>query len=115
MPRDTYDLFQDPERGRFGDNEQREQYRDEYRGPGQDIHRKIKGRLVDLALIWHRETDQAVLLSNTGDPSRGVWLPKSLVVNIVWRGEPYRDKKGNPGRGCDVTLFEWKAKQAGLI
>lgn len=116
MPRDTFDMFQDPERGRFGDNEQRGERRDQYAGPGKGIHQgRGAAKLVDLAVIWHRSTNNAVLVSQSGDTARGVWLPKSLV-EIEWQGgQAYRDRAGKPARGAIITLPEWKAKQAGLV
>jgi hypothetical protein len=114
MPRDTYDMFSPPERGRFGENEQRQDRPDQYPAPGKAIGRGSHlGREIDLVLILHRETTGAVLVSQNGDESRGVWLPRSLI-KIEMLGKPVKDRHGKAARACQVTLPEWKAKQAGL-
>lgn len=39
----------------------------------------MKSDLVDLTLVIHHETDKAVLVSETGERSSAVWLPKSRI------------------------------------
>lgn len=54
---------------------------------------------VELTLHMHHETDDAYLLSDTGDDDDGVWVPKALVTKI----EPVRNDLYN------VTMLEWVA------
>ena len=60
---------------------------------------------IDLTLHLHHETPMAILVSETGDEKRAVWLPKSKC-----------DIEGK--RDSDiitVTLPEWLALKEGLI
>ena len=96
--RDTFDMFQEPERGRFGENEQRRQ------GP------KVTGTsdLQDLTLILKAQTSQAIGVIDPAKPSlnngKPIWLPKSQVE--IERGR---------GAMVTVTLPEWLARDKGLI
>jgi len=61
--------------------------------------------MIDLTLHLHHETPMAILVSETGDEKKAVWLPKSQC-----------DIEGK--RGSDsiiVTLPEWLALREGLI
>jgi hypothetical protein len=70
----------------------------------------------DFALIY--QTDDAILVSETGDESKAIWLPKSHI-------EMHRDGKTTQGIRKDgqkttwplvtVTIPEWLAKEKGLI
>jgi hypothetical protein len=64
MTRDTYDLFDRPGRGRFGDDEIR----------GND---SVRSDLVDLDLVLHHRTDKGLLVSRDGLEASAVWLPRS--------------------------------------
>lgn len=39
----------------------------------------MKSSLIDLTLAKHHETKLAILVSETGDASKAVWLPLSVV------------------------------------
>ena len=45
----------------------------------------IPGQLTCLVLIRHSETPRALLVSDSGDPLRAVWIPKSVLV--IEKGE----------------------------
>lgn len=61
-------------------------------------------KLHDLTMQLHHDTGMAVLVSETGDEKKAVWLPRSQVeVEVI---------KGNI---VEVTLPEWLAKEKGLI
>jgi hypothetical protein len=68
MSRDTFDMFQDPERGRFGDNEQRSE--------------RVTGAadLVDLKLILRQDRPNSIAVNEMDHP-RAPWifLPKSAI------------------------------------
>lgn len=65
----------------------------------------MKSDLVDIAAVRHAETDKAILVSETGEKSDAVWLPKSQV-------EIENDGHKN---FITVTMPEWLAKDKGLI
>jgi hypothetical protein len=64
MIRDTFDLFDRPGRGRFGDDELR----------GND---SARASLVDIDLVLHHRTDKGLLVSLDGNEASAVWLPRS--------------------------------------
>lgn len=108
MSRDTFDRFQQPDRGLFGDNES---------SPG---GHRVNGKsdLLDLTMALHHETGKAVLVSETGDKAKAKWIAKSLceVVHL------HEDIRGKTKRGQTVTLPaitltlpQWIAKREGLI
>lgn len=70
--------------------------------------RRGTARLTDIAVVLHRETDRAVLVSDgIGD---AVWLPKSQV------GIDRTNERFERGRHVvTITLPEWLAKEKGLI
>lgn len=96
--RDTFDRFQPPARGRFGDNEQAPRRG----GP------RVTGAsdLRDLTLQWRMEKENAIAVTKPGDDdARWAWLPKSQIE--------YERKAG--GREVVVTLPEWLAVEKGLV
>lgn len=106
MTRDTYDMFGDPDRGRFG------------YGP------KIKGASYDFDLVLHHETSPnesdsgAILVSSDGMESRAVWLPKVRID--VFRGSLKTPATRKSGQRVvlpviTVTVPESLAKEKGLI
>ena len=38
-----------------------------------------KSDLIDLLLVWRRETERAIAVTETEDGREWVWLPKSMV------------------------------------
>lgn len=110
MSGDSFDRFQDRDRGRFGDNET---------APAHPRPRVTGASdLVDLTVALHHETERAVLVSLTGDEAGAVWLPK-VACEIERKNSylPGRRRNGRPVTlACAVlTLPEWKAKEAGLV
>lgn len=104
MIRDTFDLFEDSAspRGRFGDGD----------------NRVRKSHLIDLALALHHETERAVRISNDGEDTGAVWLPKSLC-EIERQGKTLRGHDRN-GQAVTLplvtmTLEESLARDKGLI
>ncbi len=39
----------------------------------------MKSDLVDVAVVRHAETEKAILVSETGERDKAVWLPKSQI------------------------------------
>jgi hypothetical protein len=108
MTRDTYDMFGDPDRGRFGDNEY------SAKSPrvtgASDLH--------DLDLVLHAETEKAILVSPDGTEARAAWLPKSRVE--IYRGGLNANAIKRSGQRVvlpviTVTVPEGLAKEKGLI
>ncbi len=72
-----------------------------------------KSDLTDLTMALHHETERAILISETGDPKKAVWVPKSQCEI-----EP-------TGKFCTVaskqfpvvivTMPEWQAINKGLV
>jgi hypothetical protein len=96
MTRDTFDRFQQPERGRFGDNESKHS-----RGP------RVTGAsdLVDLALRLMKNNPLSIAVTDPAKPgSKWIFLPKSQIE--------YVEKDHGT---VIVTLPEWLAREKGLI
>lgn len=110
MSRDTFDMFQDRERGRFGDNE------------AAVPRQRVTGAsdLVDLTLCLHAESkrglkDQgAIRVSSDGDDAKAVWLPK-YECEFSLTGRRQRSKQGPYVEIVTVTCPQWRAKEKGLI
>jgi hypothetical protein len=66
----------------------------------------LNKQLYDIRVQLHRETDKAVLVSETGDKEQAVWLPRSQIECV--------EVDGKPGL-LDVTMPEWLAQEKGLI
>lgn len=103
--KDTFDRFQEPERGRFGDNEAATA-----RAP------RVNGAsdLTDLTVFLHAETQKAILVSSDGDNAKAKWLPKS---QCEYQRTGKRERSWQ-GLGCEivtVTAPGWLAKDKGLI
>jgi len=95
--KDAFEKFQQPERGRFGDNES---------APSRS-HPRVTGAsdLVDLTLQLRQEKPLAIAVTDPAKLSLGwVWLPKSQIE--------YQKRQGAI---VVVTLPEWLAKSKGLI
>lgn len=114
MTRDTFDMFQDKDRGRFGDEEQ-SRSRPRVTGAS-DLH--------DLTLVFHHETSPgkpdsgALLASIDGDENKAVWLPKSQIeFKATGNYVTGRRKNGQAVRlvTVTVTLPEWLAVKNGLL
>jgi hypothetical protein len=68
----------------------------------------MRSDLTDLLLFEHHRTAAAILVSDTGEEKKAVWLPLSQVEI-----EPKPGKPG--GREVIVTLPQWLAQQKELI
>jgi hypothetical protein len=111
--RDTFDMFEREDRGRFGDNESVRSNAD------------VRSDLIDLSLALHVETPAkgkfnqgAILVSDNGDETRAVWIPKSLCE--FERSNSFLTGKRKNGSSLKlqfvtVTLSERFAKEKGLI
>jgi hypothetical protein len=99
MTRDTFDMFQEPERGRFGENEQ--QIR-----PGRGPRVTGASDLVDITLTLRDDTKPlAIGVSDPATPGgKWIWLPRSQVEVAV--------KAANL---VSVAMPAWLAKAKGLI
>ena len=99
MTRDTFDMFEKPERGRFGDNET--QHR-----PGRGPRVTGASDLVDVTLVLRNDSKpKAIAVS---DPAKSqaewIWLPRSQI-EIDDRG----------GGIVVVSMPSWLAQAKGLI
>lgn len=101
MIRDTADMFKDPERGRFGENE--EQHR-----PGRGPRVTGASDLHDLALILKHEKPAGIAVVDPAKPhlngGKWIWLPKSQIEWVHARGGT-----------IVVTLPAWLARDKELI
>ena len=96
MTRDTFDLFQEKERGRFGDNES-----ESMRG-----NDSARSDLVDLRLMLREERPLSIAVVDPAKPGaqKWIWLPRSKIeIEFVAAGY------------VDVTLPAWLAKEKGLV
>ena len=113
MPRDTFDMFSNEPRGRFGEDE---------RPP----HPRTTNAstLIDLAMVLHHETSLgqtergAVLVSSDGNEATAIWIPKSQC-QIEPTGKTVRGTRKN-GQSANfptitLTLETWQAQNKGLI
>jgi hypothetical protein len=70
-----------------------------------------KSDLTDLTLALHAETDKAVLVSETGDPKKSKWIPKSQCE--IERTDKFCQQDNRIGTRkysvVIVTLPEWLA------
>lgn len=96
--RDTRDMFDPPERGRFGDNER--QIR-----PGRGPRVTGASDLIDLVLTLRQEKPLAIAVTDPAGPqSRWIWLPKSQIEI---------EKIGK--QTIKVAIPEWLAKEKELV
>jgi hypothetical protein len=97
MTRDAYDMFQNPERGRFGENEL--QHR-----PGAGPKVTGASNLIDLTLQLQQDRPLSIMVTDPAKPkSKWIPLPKSLIE--------YVDK----GSVVEVTMPRSLAHEKGLI
>lgn len=93
MTRDTFDMFERPSRGRFGDNES-----ESVRG-----NDSVRSDLVDLALIYRDQRPLALAVSEPGK-LKWIWLPKSKI-----------EFEKTSAFEVKVTMPRWLAKDKGLV
>jgi hypothetical protein len=79
---------------------------------------QMKSNLIDLTVALHRKTAKAARVSDTGEDSRGVWLPLSLI-EIEDTGKKTKAVDGNGWIAevplVTVTLPERLAVEKGLV
>lgn len=93
MTRDSFDRFNPPERGRFGDNES-------VRG-----NESVRSDLVDLLLTLRMEKPLAIAVTDPAKPGAAwIWLPKSQIE--------FEKKSATV---VAVTVPEWLAQDKGLV
>ena len=87
-------------------------------GRGDDDNSVERVTLHDFEMCLHYDTGKAILVSDTGEESRAVWLPKSKV-EINRDGKSVNAVKKDGQRVvlpvATITVPEWLAKQKGLI
>ena len=74
--------------------------------------------LHDLTMALHYDTGKAVLVSETGDEAKAVWLARSQIeVESTGKQTDAVKKDGEIVKVAlvTVTVPEWMAKQKGLI
>lgn len=64
----------------------------------------MKSDVIDVAVHLHARTEKAILVSDSGDKAKAVWLPLSQIE--------IEEKGGGVG---EITLPEWLALEKGLI
>ena len=97
MSGDTFDRFQERERGLFGDNEQREQRGHAPRVTG-------SSDLVDLKLLMREDRPASIAVNLPAKPKGPwIWLPKSQIEYARAAGDE-----------VEVTLPQWLAEEKGL-
>jgi hypothetical protein len=70
----------------------------------------MKSDLIDVTVQMHAETEKAVLVSDDGDKSKAIWIPKSQCEVEF---DPSMKERG---KGiATLTLPTWLAKERGLI
>src|ERR1700732_2483373 len=76
------------------------------------------GHLTCLALVKHRETEKAVLVSDNDDESSAVWLPKALLIIepctsgdfiVATMSRAFADQKGLYPRWIDYS--DWSLER----
>jgi hypothetical protein len=92
--RDAFDAFTPPDRGLFGENEQKPQTT------------RVNGRsdLHDLTLILRQKKPLSIAVTQTDGAGPWIWLPKSEIEYV------------EKGKGVvEVTIPEWLAVKKGLV
>lgn len=74
---------------------------------------------IDLEMVLHYDTGKAIQVSDTGEESRAVWLPKSQIQINNNSGKTIPATKKDGQRTVlpviTVSIPEWLAKDKGLI
>ncbi len=97
MTRDTFDMFEKSDRGRFGDNEQHR--------PGNGPRVSGASDLVDIALTFKDERPASIAVVDPSKPgSKWIFLPKSQI----------EFEHGASG-SVVVTIPQWLAREKGLV
>jgi hypothetical protein len=110
MNRDTFDMFNPRDRGRFGENECGND-----RVTGND---SVRSDLVDIPMALHHETERAILVSDNGEETRAVWIPKSRCEFEKHSSFIRGHRKNGQSTGfpsVTVSMRQGLAKEKGLI
>ena len=73
---------------------------------------------VELEMVLHYDTGKAILVSETGDETKAVWLPSAQIEsNRTGKMVPGTKKNGERATlpVVKVSMREWLAKDKGLI
>jgi hypothetical protein len=85
---------------------------------GDDDTSSVKSDLHDFDLAFHYDTGKAVLVSETGEEAKAVWLPKAHV-EIVRHDKTITGTRKNGQTAAfplvTVTCPQWLAQEKGLI
>jgi hypothetical protein len=98
--KDAFDRFQQPDRGRFGDNELASS------SPTKDARSDLVN--LDLILKNDRPRTKAIAVTRDGNSDDWIWLPRSQI-EVEAKG------LGSEGHRVRVTMPRWLAKEKGLI
>ena len=74
--------------------------------------------LHDMTVALHYDTGSAILISETGEEAKAVWLPRTQIeVTDTGRKTDATRKNGEIIKVAvlEITLPEWLAKKRGLI
>lgn len=117
MSRDTFDLFHQRDRGRFGDDETRPDSTSS--APTSQVEEMRAFDLVLHAETFPKVDDKgAVLVSGAGQEISAVWIPKALLtLERSNRAVEGVKKNGQKVQLTAITVHapEWVAKEKGLI
>lgn len=74
-----------------------------------------KSDLTDITLALHHETEKAILVSETGDEKKAIWIPKSQC-EVERTGKFVEGQIGSKKYPVViVTMPEWQAINKGLV
>ena len=65
---------------------------------------------VELTVVVHHQTSDAILASDDGDEERAVWIPKSKIVSFQQIG-----KTTDIVQTFEISIPEWLAREKELI
>ena len=84
-----------------------------------DDHNTVQSvHLHDMTVALHYDTGKAVLVSETGEEARAVWLARSQVEITPTNRNTDTTKRNGQHEAkplIDITLPEWLAREKGLI
>jgi hypothetical protein len=66
----------------------------------------MRSDLIDLEVMVHAETDEAIKVSLDGNAQKAVWIPKSMIE--IERSMKMEDV-------VTMTVPQWKAEKEGLV
>lgn len=70
----------------------------------------MKHDILEMRMVWHFETDSAVLVSEDGDRAKAVWLPlKSIEMS------PAKTRGAGLLPHVDLQIPQWLAEKKRLV